>query len=166
MRQHYDWSRKDCPMKIRATGRWEEIKRRVNSELQALKAGAKKPVKKKEAAKKAQGVSNKGWSWSGTFTANTTIVVRKGYKSSGAPRLHLNKPVNEASFIKKGDWINFDHLWSADGLWWVRFKYAAKGSSKDYFFMPLGERNPAVDFSKTKLWGTVAKLNKRLRNQE
>ena len=103
MRQHYDWSRKDCPMKIRATGRWEEIKRRVNSELQALKAGAKKPVKKKEAAKKAQGVSNKGWSWSGTFTANTTIVVRKGYKSSGAPRLHLNKPVNEASFIKKGD---------------------------------------------------------------
>lgn len=26
--------------------------------------------------------------------------------------------------------------------------------------MPVGERNPAVDFSKTMLWGTVTKLNK------
>lgn len=114
---------------------------------------------KPAAAKKAQGVSNKGWSWSGTFTANTTIVVRKGYKSSGAPRLHLNKPVEEASYIKKGDWINFDHLWYADGLWWVRFKYP-NGANNNYFFMPLGERNPAVDFQKTKLWGTVSHLNK------
>lgn len=135
--------------------------KRINYHMNGSKTEtAKKVIKKTTIPKKtSQDVSKKGWSWSGTFQANTTIVVRKGYKSSGAPRLHLNKPVDEASFIKKGDWINFDHLWFADGLWWVKFKYP-NGANNNYFFMPLGERNPAVDFSKTKLWGTVTNLNK------
>lgn len=71
--------------------------------------------------------------------------------------------VNAAIILAKGTWVNFDHLFMMDGLWWNRFKYAAKGSSTFYFFAPVGEKLTGVGFStanKNKsLWGTVTKLN-------
>lgn len=71
----------------------------------------------------------------------------------------LNNPtVGEASFIKKGDWVNFDHLFYKNGFWWVRFKYP-NGANNDYFFMSVGVRKSKVNLAKAKLWGTVTKLN-------
>lgn len=161
LRQHWHWSGKNCPQKIRQTGRWEWFKNRVQEHLNAIKQGDDSASKKPSAStpkKKKQGVSKKGWSFAGTFEVSETIVVRRGYKSSGAPRLHLNKPVAKGSYLQPGDFINFDHIWFADGFWWGRFKYPGRKDST-YYFAPLGVRDPRVEFSKAKLWGKLTKLN-------
>ena len=162
LRQHWNWSGKDCPHKMRAHNGWGAFVARVQAHLNAIKKGSssasKKPTSKPNVSKKPQGVSEKGWSFAGTFEASETIVVRRGYKSTGAPRLHLNKPVAKGSYLKPGDFINFDHVWFADGYWWVRFKYPGRKDST-YYFAPLGVRNPAVEFSKAKLWGKLTKLS-------
>ena len=163
LKRHYDWSGKDCPHKMHATGTYQAFRNRVQAHLNALKKGstASKPAPSKpkpKPSKKPQGVSEKGWSFAGTFEASETIVVRRGYKSTGAPRLHLNKPVAKGSYLKPGDFINFDHVWFADGYWWVRFKFPGRKDST-YYFAPLGVRNPAVEFSKAKLWGKLTKLS-------
>ena len=162
LRQHWNWSGKDCPHKMRAHNGWGAFVARVQAHLNAIKKGSssasKKPTSKPNVNKKPQGVSEKGWSFAGTFEVSETIVVRRGYKSTGAPRLHLNKPVAKGSYLKPGDFINFDHVWFADGYWWVRFKYPGRKDS-NYYFAPLGVRNPAVEFSKAKLWGKLTKLS-------
>ena len=162
LRQHWNWSGKDCPHKMRAHNGWGAFVARVQAHLNAIKKGSssasKKTTSKPKVSKKPQGVSEKGWSFAGTFEASETIVVRRGYKSTGAPRLHLNKPVAKGSYLKPGDFINFDHVWFADGYWWVRFKYPGRKDS-NYYFAPLGVRNPAVEFSKAKLWGKLTKLS-------
>ena len=162
LRQHWNWSGKDCPHKMRAHNGWGAFVARVQAHLNAIKKGSssasKKPTSKPHVNKKPQGVSEKGWSFAGTFEVSETIVVRRGYKSTGAPRLHLNKPVAKGSYLKPGDFINFDHVWFADGYWWVRFKYPGRKDST-YYFAPLGVRNPAVEFSKAKLWGKLTKLS-------
>lgn len=162
LRQHWNWSGKDCPHKMRAHNGWGAFVARVQAHLNAINKGSssasKKPTSKPIVSKKPQGVSEKGWSFAGTFEVSETIVVRRGYKSSGAPRLHLNKPVAKGSYLKPGDFINFDHVWFADGYWWVRFKYPGRKDS-NYYFAPLGVRNPAVEFSKAKLWGKLTKLS-------
>lgn len=162
LRQHWNWSGKDCPHKMRAHNGWGAFVARVQAHLNAIKKGSssasKKPTSKPNVNKKPQGVSEKGWSFAGTFEVSETIVVRRGYKSTGAPRLHLNKPVAKGSYLKPGDFINFDHVWFADGYWWVRFKYPGRKDST-YYFAPLGVRNPAVEFSKAKLWGKLTKLS-------
>ena len=163
LKRHYDWSGKDCPHKMHATNSYQAFRNRVQAHLNALKKGstASKPAPSKpkpKPSKKPQGVSEKGWSFAGTFEVSETIVVRRGYKSTGAPRLHLNKPVAKGSYLKPGDFINFDHVWFADGYWWVRFKYPGRKDS-NYYFVPLGVRNPAVEFSKAKLWGKLTKLS-------
>lgn len=163
LKRHYDWSGKDCPHKMHATNSYQAFRNRVQAHLNALKKGstASKPAPSKpkpKPSKKPQGVSEKGWSFAGTFEASETIVVRRGYKSTGAPRLHLNKPVAKGSYLKPGDFINFDHVWFADGYWLVRFKYPGRKDS-NYYFVPLGVRNPAVEFSKAKLWGKLTKLS-------
>ena len=156
LKRHYDWSGKDCPHKMHATNSYQAFRNRVQAHLNALNSNvskpAKQPVAKPKPAKK--GRYETGWHWSGTFTANTTIVVRKGNRGTNNPA------VGKESYIKKGDWVNFDHLFYKNGYWWIRFKYAAKGSSTNYFFMPVGERNPKINFADTKLWGTVTKLNR------
>ena len=162
LRQHWNWSGKDCPHKMRAHNGWGAFVARVQAHLNAIKKGSssasKKPTSKPNVSKKPQGVSEKGWSFAGTFEASETIVVRRGYKSTSAPRLHLNKPVAKGSYLKPGDFINFDHVWFADGYWWVRFKYPGRKDS-NYYFAPLGVRNPTVEFSKAKLWGKLTKLS-------
>ena len=162
LRQHWNWSGKDCPHKMRAHNGWGAFVARVQAHLNAIKKGSssasKKTTSKPKVSKKPQGVSEKGWSFAGTFEASETIVVRRGYKSTGAPRLHLNKPVAKGSYLKPGDFINFDHVWFADGYWWGRFKYPGRKDS-NYYFAPLGVRNPAVSFGKAKLWGKITKLS-------
>src|SRR5699024_10303768 len=39
LRQHWDWSRKDCPHKMRAHNRWNWFKNRVQQHLNAIKKG-------------------------------------------------------------------------------------------------------------------------------
>lgn len=169
MRQHWDWSRKDCPMKIRATGRWNEIKNRVNAELKALKKAEAKPASKPTSTKKPVKSTTKsntknraswGWHWSGSFkiTADAGIAV---YRAE--PRIKAKNLVDKASFLADNSWVNFDHIFMKDGYWWIRFKYAAAGASTDYFFAPIGKKKNGVGFGtankRRELWGIVTKLN-------
>lgn len=115
---------------------------------------ASKPAVKPKPQKK--GRYETGWKYSGTFTvtAKEGIAVYRGNRG-----LNKKNLVNKSSWLNKGDWVNFDHLFYKNGLWWIRFKYAAPGASTNYFFMPVGKRNPKVNFADAKLWGTVSKLN-------
>ena len=168
VKKHQDYSGKYCPHVILANGKWQWFKNRVEAHLNALKKGstktkpaakpAPKPASKpasKPAAKK-KGRYETGWKYSGTFTvtANEGIAVYKGNRG-----LNKKNLVDKASWLKKGQWVNFDHLFYKNGLWWIRFKYAAKGASNNYFFMPVGKRNPKINFADAKLWGTVTNLN-------
>lgn len=45
LRQHYNWSSKDCPHKQRAHGGWNAFKNRVQEHLNAIKGGSSAPSK-------------------------------------------------------------------------------------------------------------------------
>lgn len=218
LRQHWHWSRKDCPHKMRAHGYWDWFVRRVQQHMDAIKGGASSGVSKptttapKANAQKASNgkytvkkgdtlwgiaTANKttvdalkslnnlksatiqpgqtltvkkvstsrdrstwGWHWSGTFTvtANEGVAVY-----AAGPGIKAKNLVDKASFLAKGTFVNFDHLFMIDGYWWIRFKYAAKGSSTAYFFAPIGRKLTGVGFAtankRKQLWGTVTKLN-------
>ena len=218
LRQHYDWSRKDCPHKLRNTSSWNWFKNLVQQYMNEIKGGKKesapKPVEstpKANAQKATNGsytvkkgdtlygiaTANKttvdalkqlnglksnvlsigqklkvkkvstsrdrstwGWHWSGTFTvtAKDGVAVYRG-----GPGIKAKNLVDTGSFLKKGQFVNFDHIFMIDGYWWIRFKYAEKGSSTDYFFAPIGRKLSGIGFAtankKKQLWGTVTKLN-------
>ena len=66
LRQHWDWSRKDCPHKMRAHNRWNWFKNRVQQHLNAIKKGgssssssSSSSSKKKATPKKISGSSYK-----------------------------------------------------------------------------------------------------------
>src|SRR5699024_3633564 len=224
LRQHWHWSRKDCPHKMRAHNGWGKFVARVQAHLNAIKGGKKAPTKpvttptkpkvtpsttgkytvkkgdtlwgiakannttvakikslsglKSDTIKVGQkltvsggstastvnnttpkpkkGRYETGWSYPGTFTANSTIVVRRG-----GPGLR-SAAVGPASYIYKGQFVNFDHLFYKNGYWWIRFKYP-NGANNNFFFMPVGKRNPNISFvdanKRNHLWGKVTKLN-------
>lgn len=57
LRQHYDWSRKNCPHRIRAEGRWESFVKRVDAQLKALdRPAVVEPPKTQVAAQKWEGI--------------------------------------------------------------------------------------------------------------
>ena len=206
LRQHWDWSRKDCPHKMRAWGNWGRFKNEVASKMNAIskpkksapaptssdtytvkkgdslwsiakkhkttvvnikklnglstdviKVGQKLKVKGKATAKKVtvrKSPPNE-WYWAGTFTANTTIAVRSG--------LGLAKPlVGRASWLKSGQWVNFNRLYYRDGHWWIRFKYPTNPSA-GWFFMTVGQKQHGITFRRAnelnRLWGKVSNLD-------
>lgn len=218
LRQHYNWSGKDCPHKMRAHNYWNWFKNRVQQHLNAIKKGTSTGVAKptttapKANAQKATGgtynvkkgdtlwgiaTANKttvdalkslnnlksnvitpgqtlkvkkvstsrdrstwGWHWSGTFTVTAAEGIAV-YASE--PAIKAKNLVNKASFLTKGTFVNFDHIFMIDGHWWIRFKYAAKGASTAYFFAPIGRKLTGIGFATAnknkQLWGTVTKLN-------
>ena len=121
-----------------------------------VSGGSTASTVKKTTPKPRKGRYETGWSYSGTFTANTTIVVRRG-----GPGLR-SAAVGPGSYIYRGQFVNFDHLFYKSGYWWIRFKYP-NGANNNYFFMPVGKRNPNIAFvdanKRNHLWGKVTKLN-------
>lgn len=160
VKKHQDYSGKYCPHVILANGKWQWFKNRVQAHLNAIKKGsakakpASKPASKPKAKKK--GRYETGWKYSGTFTVTAKEGIAVYANTHGTMSKNL---VNKSSWLNKGQWVNFDHLFYRNGLWWIRFKYAAPGASTNYFFMPVGKRNPKINFANAKLWGTVSKLN-------
>lgn len=95
------------------------------------------------------------WSWSGRFTANTTIRVRRGVGLDASV-------VRYDSFIFKNQYVDFDRLYKADGYWWIRFKYPTNPSS-GYFYMAVGLIQHGGQFKTSNtngdLWGRVTNLS-------
>lgn len=170
LKRHYDWSGKDCPHKMHATGTYQAFRNRVQAHLNALKKGSTapaKPVTKKPAKKPASKPAKKpakkrkiAWDWAGTFTANTTIAVRQLKKGQTIPSL-TSTLVGKDSYIYKGQWVNWDRLYYIQGYWWVRFKYPTNPSA-GYFYMTIGKKETGVTFgqanTKNKLWGKVSSM--------
>jgi len=127
-----------------ATSNKKKITKKTNKPV------AKKPAKKKKIA----------WDWAGTFTANTTIAVRKLKKGQTIPSL-TSTLVGKDSYIYKGQWVNWDRLYYIQGYWWVRFKYPTNPSA-GYFYMTVGKKESGITFgqanSKNKLWGKVTNM--------
>lgn len=215
LKQHWHWSRKDCPHKMRAHGYWDWFVRRVQQHMNAIKKGtstgvakptttapkanaqkakngkytvkkgdtlwgiatangttvaALKSLNKLKSAAIQQGQtltvkkvtktvdrSKDGWHWSGTFTADADIAIYHGDQ-------HMNSKYQVADGLKKGQFLNFDHLFmNSKGYWVLRVKYAQPSAVDDYFFMPVGRKKTGVGFATANkngdLWGTVTKLN-------
>ena len=90
----------------------------------------KTPVKKAgQTPAKTKTISTKTkWNWKGTFYPDQAIKVRKSPGLKGAI-------VDSNSWLyDKNDWVKFDQVIKEDGYWWIRFKYQAPGSSKNYFY--------------------------------
>jgi N-acetylmuramoyl-L-alanine amidase len=48
LKQHFHWSKKNCPHRVRAEGRWNEVINKVQFELNKLKKPVSKPQNKEE----------------------------------------------------------------------------------------------------------------------
>ena len=102
------------------------------------------------------------WNWSGKFTANTTIKVRKT-----ASLANDKNVVESGSWIYKGQYIKFVELRKVvrpsdkKKFWMGKFKYESNPSA-GYFYAALGEITDKQEkfVNEKKLYGT-AKITKK-----
>ncbi len=125
LRRHYDWSGKDCPHKMHATGTYQQFRDKVQKHLVALNNGKKvqtstvsKPVQKAPA--KAKGCKRiKAWSktphYKGTIQYTASLRQRAG---SDFSNFSFNK---EIGTLKKGETVYvFEEIQDAEGNIWCR----------------------------------------------
>lgn len=129
LKRHYDWSGKDCPHKMHATGTYQQFRDKVQKHLVALNNGKKtqtgtvnKPVQKAPAKQvtKAKGCKRiKAWSktphYKGTIQYNASLRQRAGNDFSNYT---FNK---EIGTLKKGEIVYiFEEIQDAQGNIWCR----------------------------------------------
>ena len=125
LKRHYDWSGKDCPHKMHATGTYQQFRDKVQKHLVALNNGKQtqtgtvnKPVQKAPA--KAKGCKRiKAWSktphYKGTIQYNASLRQRAG---SDFSNFSFNK---EIGTLKKGETVYiFEEIQDAEGNIWCR----------------------------------------------
>lgn len=125
LKRHYDWSGKDCPHKMHATGTYQQFRDKVQKHLVALNNGNKtqtgtvnKPVQKAPA--KAKGAKRiKAWSktphYKGTIQYTASLRQRAG---SDFNNYTFNK---EIGTLKKGETVYiFEEIQDAEGNIWCR----------------------------------------------
>lgn len=125
LKRHYDWSGKDCPHKMHATGTYQQFRDKVQKHLVALNNGKQtqtgtvnKPVQKAPA--KAKGAKRiKAWSktphYKGTIQYNASLRQRSG---SDFSNFRFDK---EIGTLKKGETVYiFEEIQDAEGNIWCR----------------------------------------------
>ncbi|WP_232756275.1 N-acetylmuramoyl-L-alanine amidase [Macrococcoides caseolyticum] len=129
LKRHYDWSGKDCPHKMHATGTYQQFRDKVQKHLVALNSGKQtqtgtvnKPVQKaptKQPAK-AKGCKRiKPWSktphYKGTIQYTASLRQRAG---SDFSNYTFDK---EIGTLKKGETVYiFEEIQDAEGNIWCR----------------------------------------------
>ena len=101
------------------------------------------------------------YNWKGTFTSHKTntlpIVPRYSYGLRA-------KEVPSNSYIQPNQYVKFDQIIKDKQakLWWIRFKYQAKGSSNKDFYMPIGkiEDKEGKILNEKNLWGKLTKVKR------
>lgn len=86
------------------------------------------------------------WNWSGRFTANTTIKVRKSPNGT---------IVDKGSWIKSGQWVDFVSVTKKSGYWWIKFKFPTNPGA-GYFYCAvckITDKNEKI--KKEKYWGKI-----------
>ncbi|WP_232755799.1 N-acetylmuramoyl-L-alanine amidase [Macrococcoides caseolyticum] len=129
LKRHYDWSGKDCPHKMHATGTYQQFRDKVQKHLVALNSGKQtqtgttnKPVQKAPAKQpaKAKGCKRiKAWSktphYKGTIQYTASLRQRAG---SDFSNYTFNK---EIGTLKKGETVYiFEEIQDAEGNIWCR----------------------------------------------
>ena len=74
------------------------------------------------------------------------------------------KEVPSNSYIQPNQYVKFDQIIKdlQANLWWIRFKYQAKGSSNKNFYMPVGpleDKNGKI-LKEKNLWGKLSKVKR------
>lgn len=152
LKRHYDWSGKDCPHKMHATGTYQAFRNRVQAHLNALNKGtvASKPSAKPASKKKS--VNTGGWKKN---KYGTQYLKKKGTWKNGGTRVmsRFGSPFRSAP---EGGWANpswkcnYDEIVRQDGHIWLG--YTVSGKRK---YIPVKKWN-----SKTgavgKDWGTFS----------
>ena len=68
------------------------------------------------------------------------------------------------SYIQPNQYVKFDQIIKDKqaNLWWIRFKYQAKGSSNKDFYMPIGaiEDKKEKILNEKNLWGKLSKVKR------
>ena len=89
------------------------------------------------------------WNWTGKFTANSTIKVRKSPGLKGTV-------VESGSWLHKGNYVPFDQVIKKDGYWWIRFKYVQPGSSNKHFYCAVCKiTDKQQKIKNEKYWGKI-----------
>ncbi len=86
------------------------------------------------------------WNWSGRFTANTTIKVRKSPNGT---------IVDKGSWIKSGQWVDFVSVTKKSGYWWIKFKFPTNPKA-GYFYCAvckITDKNEKI--KNEKYWGKI-----------
>ncbi|WP_232780190.1 N-acetylmuramoyl-L-alanine amidase [Macrococcoides caseolyticum] len=129
LKRHYDWSGKDCPHKMHATGTYQQFRDKVQKHLVALNSGKQtqtgttnKPAQKapaKHPAKTKGSKRIKAWSktphYKGTIQYTASLRQRAG---SDFSNYTFNK---EIGTLKKGETVYiFEEIQDAQGNIWCR----------------------------------------------
>lgn len=152
LKRHYDWSGKDCPHKMHATGTYQAFRNRVQAHLNALNKGtvASKPSAKP--ASKKELVNTGGWKKN---KYGTQYMKKKGTWKNGSTRVmsRFGSPFRsapEGGWANPGWKCNYDEIVRQDGHIWLG--YTVSGKRK---YIPVKTWN-----SKTgevgKDWGTFS----------
>lgn len=103
-------------------------------------APVKKPTPKKKVKKKTT------WNWSGRFTANTTIKVRKSPNGT---------VVDKGSWIKSGQWVDFVSVTKKSGYWWIKFKFPTNPGAGYFYCAVCSITDKHEKIKKEKYWGKI-----------
>ncbi|UBH10585.1 N-acetylmuramoyl-L-alanine amidase [Macrococcus armenti] len=152
LRRHYDWSGKDCPHKMHATGTYQQFRDKVQKHLVALNNGkkvqastVKKPVKKAPAKNTGGWQVNKyGTRWKnekGTFI-NGSEPIQAYYV--GPFVIAKNKAGKLPAKAK----IKYDEVMVQDGYVWVGYN----SNDGKRIYLPIRTHKNGVDGP---LWGKI-----------
>ena len=147
LRQHYNWTRKDCPHKMRAHNGWNAFKRKVQNHLDKLNGKTVRPA----AAPKP---STSGWK---TNRYGTQYLTTKGTFTVGSKPItvrdkspFLSAPQGRTP-AKPGNKIKYHELVRQDGHIWVGY-YTGSGMLR---YCPVRTWNPRTG-AVGPAWGTFS----------
>lgn len=115
LRQHWDWSRKDCPHKMRAHKRWNAFKNRVGQHLAAIKKNGQ-PAKETTTAPAQKGwqTNAHGTQWMASkgvwINGNQEITKRRGSPNRNAP---------SSGQMPRGQRLDYREIARSDGHIWL-----------------------------------------------
>ena len=152
LKRHYDWSGKDCPHKMHATGTYQAFRNRVQAHLNVLNKGAVASKPSAKPASKKKSVNIGGWKKN---KYGTQYMKEKGTWKNGGTRVmsRFGSPFRsapEGGWAKPGWKCKYDEIVRQDGHIWLG--YTVSGKRK---YIPVKTWN-----SKTgevgKDWGTFS----------
>lgn len=86
------------------------------------------------------------WNWSGRFTANTTIKVRKSPNGT---------VVDKGSRIKANQWVDFVSVTKKSGYWWIKFKYPTNPKAGNFYCAVCKITDKTEKIKNEKYWGKI-----------